>query len=427
MIRIVKVADAALARAKAPENPRDAQIISTAADIIARVRRDGDAALAELTAKYDGARISVPEVTADEIQSAYASMDAPQLSALRRAAARITAFHKPQVREGYTIADEPGITLGQRVIPLDKAAIYVPGGTAAYPSTVLMNAIPARLAGVRLLVMATPPRSDGTIPPAVLTAARIAGVDRIFKMGGAQAIAALAYGTQSIPAVDKIVGPGNAYVAAAKRLVFGTVDIDMIAGPSEIMIIADSGNKARYLAADMLSQAEHDSMASAILLTDSLALAEAVALEIEIQLATLPRGKIARASVEENGKIVLVDSIAQAIRLADAYAPEHLELCVEDATACLPLVRNAGSVFLGRYSPEALGDYWAGPNHTLPTGGTARFSSPLSVDDFVKRSQYISFSREALREAKDSIISLAAGEGLEAHARSVAARFEAEA
>ena len=399
-------------------------ISRTAADIIARVRRDGDMALLELTQRYDGARLDALEVTVEEIDTALSAIAPPLLDALRQAAARITAFHKPQLREGYTITSDPGITLGQRVLPLNKAAIYVPGGTAAYPSTVLMNAIPAKLAGVRLLVMATPPRKDGTIPPLVLAAARIAGVDRIFKMGGAQAIAALAYGTQSVPAVDKIVGPGNAYVAAAKRLVFGTVDIDMIAGPSEIMIVADGGNDPRFIAADLLSQAEHDRMSSAILLTDSPALAEAVALEVEKQLTLLPRREIARASIEGNGQIVLTDSIEQAVSLADAYAPEHLELCVEGPDAYLPLVRNAGSVFLGRYTPEALGDYWAGANHTLPTGGTARFSSPLSVEDFVKRSQFIRYTRDALKSAKEGIIRLAQSEGLDAHARSVAVRFE---
>ncbi len=314
------------------------------------------------------------------------------------------------------------MVLGQRYTPLERVGVYVPGGTASYPSTVLMDVIPAKLAGVDEIVMATPPRPDGSIAPAILAAAGIAGVDRIFRMGGAQAVAALAYGTESVPRVDKIVGPGNIYVAEAKRKVYGQVDIDMIAGPSEILVLADGSSNPAWVAADLLSQAEHDRLASAVLVTDSRALAEAVAAELERQLALLPRQEIARASIEANGKIILTDSLEKAVRAANLIAPEHLELCVDDPFRLLGLVRNAGSVFLGRYAPEALGDYFAGPNHTLPTSGTARFSSPLSVDDFVKKSSFTYYTTEALAAEADQVALFARQEGLEAHARSALAR-----
>ena len=314
--------------------------------------------------------------------------------------------------------------VGQKIIPVDRAGLYVPGGTAAYPSTVLMDAIPARIAGCREVVIVTPPGRDGKVNPAILAAAAAAGVDRIFKVGGAQAIAALAYGTESIPRVDKIVGPGNAFVAEAKRQVYGTVSIDMIAGPSEILIVADSGSNPRHLAADMLSQAEHDRMASAVLVTDSAALAAQVADEIERQIPLLERADIARASIDANGKIIVADSIRDAIDISNEIAPEHLELCVDSPFDYLDLVRHAGSVFLGRNCPEALGDYFAGPNHTLPTGGTARFSSPLSVDDFVKKMQYTYYSRDALEDVASDVALFARKEGLTAHARSALVRTE---
>jgi len=321
---------------------------------------------------------------------------------------------------------ENGVVLGQRVLPLSRVGIYVPGGTASYPSTVLMNAVPPHIAGVQEIVMTTPPGKDGKIAPAILCAAKIAGVTKIVKAGGAQAVAALAYGTESVPAVDKIVGPGNVYVATAKRRVFGVVDIDMIAGPSEILVIADEQSNPAHAAADLLSQAEHDKMASAILITPSEKLAFSVQAEVEKQLDQLPRNEIARASIEDNGKIILVKDLTEAVSIANEIAPEHLELCVDEPFALMGMVESAGSVFLGRNAPEALGDYWAGPNHTLPTSGTARFSSPLSVDDFVKKSQFIYYSREALEQAKDHIVSFAQVEGLDAHANSVAIRFGEE-
>ena len=343
---------------------------------------------------------------------------------LRRAAENITAFHSRQVRNSFILNEKCGVVVGQKIIPVDRAGLYVPGGTAAYPSTVLMDAIPARIAGCREVVIVTPPGRDGKVNPAILAAAAAAGVDRIFKVGGAQAIAALAYGTESIPRVDKIVGPGNAFVAEAKRQVYGTVSIDMIAGPSEILIVADSGSNPRHLAADMLSQAEHDRMASAVLVTDSAALAAQVADEIERQIPLLERADIARASIDANGKIIVADSIRDAIDISNEIAPEHLELCVDSPFDYLDLVRHAGSVFLGRNCPEALGDYFAGPNHTLPTGGTARFSSPLSVDDFVKKMQYTYYSRDALEDVASDVALFARKEGLTAHARSALVRTE---
>ena len=400
------------------------EVEASVAEILEAVRLRGDAAVLEYGARFGGAELTALRVDDAELETAAARCAPALLSALEQAAENIRAFHKEQLRPGFRLERPGGVILGQRVLPLDTVGIYVPGGTAAYPSTVLMDAIPAALAGVRRVVMATPCGGDGRINDAVLAAAKIAGVTDIFKMGGAQAVAALAFGTESVPKVDKIVGPGNIYVATAKRQVFGLVDIDMIAGPSEILVLADGAANPRHVAADLLSQAEHDVLASAVLVCDSMNLARAVAAELERQVETLPRREIARASLENNGRILVCRDLAEAVDMANLLAPEHLELCVAEPFALLEQVRNAGSVFLGRYAPEALGDYWAGPNHTLPTLGTARFSSPLSVEEFVKRSSYIYYTPEALAGAKDAIGVLARQEGLEAHARSVESRFE---
>jgi histidinol dehydrogenase len=345
----------------------------------------------------------------------------------REAAANIRCFHEKQVRNSFVV-NRDGVVMGQKVTPIEKVGLYVPGGTAAYPSTVLMDSIPAKIAGCSEIVMVTPPRSDGTVNPVILAAAYIAGVTRIFKMGGAQAVAALAYGTESVPRVDKIVGPGNAYVAEAKKQVFGRVAIDMIAGPSEILVVADSKSDPRFVAADLLSQAEHDKMASAVLVTDSRSLARAVRDELERQLPLLPRAEIARASIDRNGKIIVAEGdLTQAIHIANRIAPEHLELSVDNPFDYLDAITNAGSIFLGKNCPEALGDYFAGPNHTLPTSGTARFSSPLSVDDFVKKSAFSYYTAEALSAVADDIAYFAEAEGLSAHARSATARKKSEA
>jgi histidinol dehydrogenase len=346
------------------------------------------------------------------------------LEILEKAAKNIRKFHERQVRNSFIINDEDGIVVGQKVIPVDRAGLYVPGGTAAYPSTVLMDSIPAKIAGVREVVMVTPPSKDGKVNPVILAAARIAGIDRIFKVGGAQAIAALAYGTESVPKVDKIVGPGNAYVAEAKKQVFGAVSIDMIAGPSEILVVADGASNPKTVAADLLSQAEHDRMASAVLVTDSAELAEAVSAELEIQIPQLERAEIARASIDNNGKIIVAPTLMCAIEIANEIAPEHLELCVDNPFDYLDKIRHAGSIFMGRYCPEALGDYLAGPNHTLPTSGTSKFSSPLSVDDFVKKTQYTYYTKDALAKVADDVAFFANKEGLGAHARSATVRFE---
>ena len=395
-------------------------------EILQAVQTNGDRALFDFTHRFDRAELASLAVSQDEIEAAFASVDAGLIEVMREAAENIRAFHSRQVRPGFVIADKPGIVLGQRVLPLERVGLYVPGGTASYPSTVLMDAIPAKLAGVPEVVMVTPPAPDGSVSPVILAAAKIAGVDKIFKLGGAQAVAALAYGTESVPRVDKIVGPGNAYVAEAKRQVFGLVDIDMIAGPSEILIVADGASNPAHVAADMLSQAEHDKMASAVLVTDSEALARDVQAELERQIPLLPRAEIARASIDANGKIILVGSIAEAIGISNAIAPEHLEICVDNPFDYLSRVTSAGSVFLGRHCPEALGDYFAGPNHTLPTGGTARFSSPLSVDDFVKKSAFSYYDGDALRAAAGKIAAFAESEGLHAHARSALIRFEGD-
>ena len=394
------------------------------AEILQDVRQNGDRALLAYTKKFDHAELTSLAVTAEEIQEAVASVEPDFLRILREAAENIRNFHEKQKRTGFILNEQPGIVMGQKVIPLDRAGLYVPGGTAAYPSTVLMDSIPAKLAGVKEVVMVTPPNAEGKVNPVILAAASVAGVDRIFKVGGAQAIAALAYGTESIPRVDKIVGPGNAFVAEAKKQVFGQVAIDMIAGPSEILIVADGKTEPRFAAADLLSQAEHDKMASAVLVTDSEALAAAVQQELELQIPQLERAEIARASIENNGKIIVCDSITQAIDIANEIAPEHLELCVENPFDYLDRVRHAGSIFMGRSCPEALGDYLAGPNHTLPTSGTARFSSPLSVDDFVKKTQYTYFTAQALEKVAQDVAAFAKKEGLTAHARSAVIRSE---
>ena len=393
-------------------------------DILYDVRKNGDQAVFAYCAKFDKAELTTLEVSKQEIEEALTLVEPDFLEILKEAAANIRAFHSRQVRNSFVMADKPGIVLGQKVTPIEKVGVYVPGGTAAYPSTVLMDTIPAKIAGCPQILMVTPPGRDGKVSPAILAAASIAGVDRIFKVGGAQAIAALAYGTESIPKVDKIVGPGNAFVAEAKKQVFGMVSIDMIAGPSEILVIADGKSNPVHVAADLLSQAEHDKLASAVLVTDSEALAKAVSEELERQLPKLPREEIARASIENNGKIIVADSLMAGIEIANEIAPEHLELMVEDPFAYLDAVKNAGSIFMGRSCPEALGDYFAGPNHTLPTSGTARFSSPLSVDDFVKKSQFSYYTSDALAAVTEKIAAFAEKEGLRAHGRSVTIRKE---
>lgn len=400
----------------------DSTIEKTVADILLDVKNKGDEALLYYSQKFDGANITSLKVTKEEILEGYNQTDKAFIDTLAIAKENIEAFHKMQLPKGYEIKKENGAVVGQRVIPLQSVGLYVPGGTACYPSSVLMNAIPAIIAGVSKIIMVTPPNKEGKIDSKILAAAYILGVDKIYKIGGAQAIGALAFGTQTVPKVDKIVGPGNIYVATAKKQVFGLCDIDMIAGPSEILIIADEQNKKEYLAADMLGQAEHDKKASAVLLTTSLSLAEEVKAEIEKQLATLPRQEIARQAIENNGKIIVVSSIEQAIEIANSIAPEHLELCLKSPFDYLNKISNAGSVFLGEFSPEAIGDYLAGTNHTLPTNGTARFSSPLSVEDFIKRSQYIYYTKEALMPIADNIILFAEREGLAAHGNSVKVR-----
>ena len=409
--------DSILSRTDATVNVTDA-----VRGIIEMVKNGGDGALLDCTERFDGCRPESIRVTDDEMAEADALVDSDMKRIMMRAADEIRAYHSRQVRTGYMTAEENGVILGQRVLPLDRVGIYVPGGRAAYPSTVLMDTIPAKLAGVGGIAMTTPPGRDGKIAPVILVAAKIAGVDEIYKVGGAQAIAALAYGTETIKRVDKIVGPGNAFVAEAKRQVYGRVGIDMVAGPSEILVVADGGADAVHIAADLLSQAEHDKNASAVLLTDSLKLANAVAEEVERQLALLPREEIARASWENNGKIIVADTIEDAIAISNELAPEHLELAVRDPFGLFPLVKNAGSVFLGNDCPEALGDYMAGPNHTLPTGGSARFSSALSVDDFVKKMQYTYYTRQALADKAADIVKFAESEGLSGHARSVSSR-----
>ena len=396
------------------------------ADIIANVRKNGDRALYEYCEKFDKVKLSALEVTQEEIDEAFALVEPEFIRILKDAAENIRAFHEKQVRNSFIINDKKGVVMGQKIIPIEKVGLYVPGGTAAYPSTVLMDSIPAKIAGCKEIVMVTPPSKDGKVNPAILAAAKVAGVTRIFKVGGAQAVAALAYGTESVPAVHKIVGPGNAFVAEAKKQVFGKVSIDMIAGPSEILIVADSTCAPAVVAADMLSQAEHDKLASAVLVTDSEPLAHAVSEELEKQIALLPRCEIARESIDKNGKIIVTETLSEAIDISNEIAPEHLELCLDNPFDYLDEIHHAGSIFMGKNCPEALGDYFAGPNHTLPTSGTAKFSSPLSVDDFVKKTQYTYFTKDALAAVADDVAYFAEKEGLSAHARSAISRKNAK-
>ena len=424
MIKIMNYGQVSDAEIFARENIA-ANVEAAVAQIIADVVKNGDAALFAYAEKFDRVQLSTLEVTQAEIDEAFQTVEPEFLDILREAAANIRAFHEKQVRNSFLLNSSGGVVIGQKVTPIEKVGLYVPGGTAAYPSTVLMDSIPAKIAGCAEIVIVTPPGKDGKVNSVILAAAKIAGVDRIFKVGGAQAVAALAYGTQTVPKVDKIVGPGNAYVAEAKKQVFGKVAIDMIAGPSEILVVADATANPRHVAADLLSQAEHDKMASAVLVTDSYAFAQAVSDELERQIPQLPRQEIARASIDQNGKIIVAENdLMQAIEIANRIAPEHLELCVDDPFAYLDQVKHAGSIFMGKYCPEALGDYFAGPNHTLPTSGTARFSSPLSVDDFVKKTQFTYYTPGALEAVADKIAYFARKEGLDAHARSAEIRFE---
>ena len=424
MIKIYKYGEVSNDEIFARENI-DGGVEGIVSGIIENVVKNKDKALAEYCERFDKVKLDSFEVSEDEINEAMASVEPEFIEILKEAAANIREFHSRQVRSGFSITEKDGVVTGQKVTPIEKVGLYVPGGTAAYPSTVLMDSIPAKLAGCSEIVITTPPQKNGKVAPVILAAAKIAGVDRIFKVGGAQAIAALAYGTESIPKVDKIVGPGNAFVAEAKKQVFGKVSIDMIAGPSEILVVADAKSDAKYVAADLLSQAEHDKMASAVLVTDSYELAERVSAELERQIPLLPRAEIARASIDKNGKIIVAEGdLDKAIDIANEIAPEHLELCVDQPFDYLDKIKHAGSIFMGRYCPEALGDYFAGPNHTLPTSGTARFSSPLSVDDFVKKSQFTYYTKDALCKVADKIAYFAEREGLSAHAKSATVRFE---
>ncbi len=423
MIKIMKYgevsADEIFARGKTSFDVSD--IVT---DIIENVKANGDKALFEYCEKFDKAVLSSLEVTKEEIEEAFENVEPEFIKIIKEAAENIKEFHKKQLKEGFEIKKENGVVVGQKITPIEKVGLYVPGGTAAYPSTVLMDSIPAKIAGCSEICITTPPSENGKVNPVILAAAKIAGVDRIFKVGGAQAVAALAYGTESIPKVDKIVGPGNAFVAEAKRQVFGLVSIDMIAGPSEILVIADSKSNPEYVAADLLSQAEHDKMASAVLVTDSEELANKVSQELEKQIPLLSREEIARTSIDTNGKIIIADNFDDVIAVSNEIAPEHLELVVDEPFKYLDKIKNAGSIFMGRYCPEALGDYFAGPNHTLPTSGTARFSSALSVDDFVKKNQYVYYTKEALEEVGEKVAFFAEKEGLTAHAKSAVVRIE---
>ena len=423
MIRILKESETKREAIFAREDPVGS-VEEPVREIIAQVRAKGDEALKRYTKEFDDVDLTSVEVGQGAIDEGFRMADPMLVDILYRASERVAAFHQHQVRNSFLVNEEDGILMGQKIIPLERVGLYVPGGTAAYPSSVIMNCIPAKLAGVKEIVMVTPPGKDGKIPPNILAAARICGVNRVFRVGGAQAIAALAYGTESVPRVDKIVGPGNQFVAEAKKQVFGKVGIDMVAGPSEILVIADGNCDPRIVAADLLSQAEHDKNASAVLVTDSEALAVAVQAAIEEQLPKLRREEIARASIDTNGKIIVADNLDTAVEIANEIAPEHLEVCVDQPFDYLDKIKNAGSIFLGRNCPEALGDYFAGPNHTLPTSGTARFSSPLSVDDFVKKTQYTYYTRPALEKAQPTVSIFAKQEGLTAHARSIDIRFD---
>ena len=424
MIKIIDIENAEKSDILTRDIKLESGVEAIVSDIIANVKTNGDKALREYSLKFDGSCPENLRVTQEEIDSAYENEDKAFIETLETAKKNIWAFHEKQLRSGFRIDEGDGIIAGQKITPIEKVGIYVPGGTASYPSTVLMNAIPAKIAGVKEIIMVTPPDKQGNIPSAILCAAKIAGVDTIIKTGGAQAVAALAYGTESVPKADKIVGPGNVFVATAKRMLFGLVDIDMIAGPSEILVLADGTCNPAYGAADLLSQADQDKLASAVLITDSKELALAVQAEIERQLPLLPREEIARTSIDTNGKIIIASDLEQGVEIANEIAPEHLEVCVDEPFALLDKIKNAGSIFLGKNAPEALGDYLAGPNHTLPTSGTAKFSSPLSVDDFVKKSSYLYYTEEALGKVKDKIVLFANREGLQAHGRSAAIRFE---
>lgn len=426
MIKIYKYGEVSNSEIFARENI-DAGVEDIVTDIIYDVRKNGDKALFEYAEKFDKVKLSSLEVTKEEIDEAFNLVDKDFIEIVKEAKENIEAFHKKQVRNSFIISEKEGVITGQKVTPIEKVGLYVPGGTAAYPSTVLMDSVPAKIAGCQEIVMVTPPSKDGRVNPAILASAKIAGVDRIFKVGGAQAIGALAYGTESIPCVDKIVGPGNAFVAEAKKQVFGKVSIDMIAGPSEILVVADSTCNPVFVAADLLSQAEHDKMASAVLVTDTLDFANKVSEELEKQIPLLPRAEIARYSIDKNGKIIVAENnLMLAIDIANEIAPEHLEICVDNPFDYLDKIKHAGSIFMGKYCPEALGDYFAGPNHTLPTSGSARFSSPLSVDDFVKKSQFTYYTRDALSKVYDKIATFADKEGLHAHAKSATIRFDEE-
>jgi histidinol dehydrogenase len=394
--------------------------------IIDRVQQQGDHALFQLIEEIDHVRLDSLTVTRSEIEAAVQTVSPELLKVMKQAKENILAFHQKQVQQGFVLTKENGVVMGQRVLPLAKVGVYVPGGTAAYPSTVLMDVLPAKIVGVKKIVMITPTDRQGKVPAAILAAASVAGVDEIYKVGGAHGVAALAYGTETIPKVDKIVGPGNIYVATAKKLVYGDVDIDMIAGPSDVLIIADASANPRWLAADLLAQAEHDTLAQAILVTTEAALIEQVQTEIDLQLKELPRKDIAAAALETNGKLILVKELEEAIAIANQIAPEHLELAVAEPFALLGKVENAGSVFLGHYTPEVLGDYFAGPNHTLPTEGTARFYSPLSADDFIKKSSYLYYPETAMKAAAPAVELFAETEGLIGHARSIKVRGEEE-
>lgn len=424
MIKIIKMADAKKEDILTRDINTKSGVEDIVSDIIDNVRNNGDKALREYSLKFDRAVVENLEVTKEEIEEAYASEDKDFISTLEKARDNIHHFHSHQVRNNFIINDKDGVILGQKITPIEKVGLYVPGGTARYPSSVLMNAVPAKIAGVKEIVMVTPPDETGKIPAPILAAAKVAGVDRIFKTGGAQAVAALAYGTETVTKVDKVVGPGNVFVATAKRMLYGIVDIDMIAGPSEILVLADGTCNPEFVAADLLSQAEHDKLASAVLITDSEELAYKVSEELEKQIPELPRCEIARTSIDTNGKIIIADNMKQAVEISNEIAPEHLEVCVENPFELLNLITNAGSIFLGKNVPESLGDYFAGPNHTLPTSGTARFSSPLSVDDFIKKSSFIYFSEEALNEVGQDVVRFAEKEGLQAHGRAVSKRLK---
>lgn len=396
------------------------------AQIIARVQQQGDQALFQLIEEIDQVTLSSLTVSLEEVETAVQAVSPELLEVMEQAKENILAFHQKQVQQGFVLTKENGVVMGQRVLPLAKVGVYVPGGTAAYPSTVLMDVLPAKIAGVKKIVMITPTDSQGKVPAAILAAASVAGVDEIYKVGGAHGVAALAYGTETIPKVDKIVGPGNIYVATAKKMVYGEVDIDMIAGPSDVLIIADASANPRWLAADLLAQAEHDILAQAILVTTEAALIEQVQVELDLQLKQLPRKDIAAAALESSGKLILVNDLTEALTIANQISPEHLELAVADPFALLGQVENAGSVFLGHHTPEVLGDYFAGPNHTLPTEGTARFYSPLSVDDFIKKSSYLYYPEAAMKAAGPAVALFAETEDLIGHARSINVRREGE-